>query len=605
MLTTFVVTTLSDDADDRNGVPDGEISLREAVEAANRNAAFGDAPAGSPGLDTITTNITGFREVALQQGQLRVTDDLRVLELDLDAGGRSRAFDVSASLTLELVAVYNGRSASGGAILARTGSSLTVRDGVFRGNVSTGAGGAVRAVGADVTLTKTVIEACGALVGGGLALTRSTLTADGSLVLRSEAVRYGGGILAEDSAVTIEGGVVTGNAAGISGGGIHHSGAEPLSVSDSRFEQNSGPAGGGALAVNGPGGVRLRDALIRNNGAASGSGGGLLLERSHADAAATRFEGNEAAARGGGIAAVASEVTLVRVEAERNFADFGGFLALSGGSATVSRGRFGVENAGNTAVRSGGAVFAAGAADVLLGATDLSYNVSRGTGGAVHAGPAADLRVANGGEMRGNVAPRGGAVYSVAETFITDTAFTLNFADEGGGLLQDGGRLRLADCRLQGNAAGVAGGGVLFDSPTPGLLLNTDFQSNRANTRGGAVDRPAGGGRLTVVGGAIEGNQSNGGGVRLEGSRLVATDTEFVDNSARRGGGLRAIDGSDAVTRGGTRFLRNTAAESGGGVLPVDSDASFTDTVFDGNRAELLSGGPSAPSTSRATASRS
>src|SRR5262245_31736785 len=39
--------------------PDGVVTLREAITAANTNAPSGDAPAGDPGLDTIKFNIGG------------------------------------------------------------------------------------------------------------------------------------------------------------------------------------------------------------------------------------------------------------------------------------------------------------------------------------------------------------------------------------------------------------------------------------------------------------------------------------------------------------------------------------------------------------------
>src|SRR5947207_15233320 len=38
---------------------DGIVTLREAITAANTNAASGDAAAGTPGLDTIDFNIPG------------------------------------------------------------------------------------------------------------------------------------------------------------------------------------------------------------------------------------------------------------------------------------------------------------------------------------------------------------------------------------------------------------------------------------------------------------------------------------------------------------------------------------------------------------------
>jgi len=54
LLTTFVVTSTADTIAD-----DGVVTLREAITAANTDAASGDAPAGSSGLDTIDFDIQG------------------------------------------------------------------------------------------------------------------------------------------------------------------------------------------------------------------------------------------------------------------------------------------------------------------------------------------------------------------------------------------------------------------------------------------------------------------------------------------------------------------------------------------------------------------
>ena len=50
LLTNYIVNTNTDDADDVAGTTDGQVSLREAINAAVSNAAFGDAPAGSQGV---------------------------------------------------------------------------------------------------------------------------------------------------------------------------------------------------------------------------------------------------------------------------------------------------------------------------------------------------------------------------------------------------------------------------------------------------------------------------------------------------------------------------------------------------------------------------
>ena len=55
LLATIVVTGTGDTID----AADGLVTLREAITAANTNAASGDAPAGDAGLDTINFNIAG------------------------------------------------------------------------------------------------------------------------------------------------------------------------------------------------------------------------------------------------------------------------------------------------------------------------------------------------------------------------------------------------------------------------------------------------------------------------------------------------------------------------------------------------------------------
>jgi hypothetical protein len=54
LLATIVVTGTCDAIAD-----DGIVTLREAITAANTNAATGDAAAGEPGLDTIAFDIPG------------------------------------------------------------------------------------------------------------------------------------------------------------------------------------------------------------------------------------------------------------------------------------------------------------------------------------------------------------------------------------------------------------------------------------------------------------------------------------------------------------------------------------------------------------------
>src|SRR6185295_10109420 len=61
---------------------DGVITLREAMTAANTNAASGDAPAGDPGVDTIKFNIAGggVKTITLLSALPPVTSDPIIID---------------------------------------------------------------------------------------------------------------------------------------------------------------------------------------------------------------------------------------------------------------------------------------------------------------------------------------------------------------------------------------------------------------------------------------------------------------------------------------------------------------------------------------------
>ena len=52
LLTTYLVESTIDDIDNYE-VPDGVITLREAIVASNRNEPVGDAPAGQPAAEAV------------------------------------------------------------------------------------------------------------------------------------------------------------------------------------------------------------------------------------------------------------------------------------------------------------------------------------------------------------------------------------------------------------------------------------------------------------------------------------------------------------------------------------------------------------------------
>ena len=128
MLTAFTVNSLLDAV-----AADGVVTLREALEAANTNAAVFDAPAGSgvetdvslsPGLFTDGTNpVPGT--ITLGGTQLTIADDVDVQGpgaelLTIDANQQSRVFYVNSGVTASLsgMTVSGGTADKGGGIFS-------------------------------------------------------------------------------------------------------------------------------------------------------------------------------------------------------------------------------------------------------------------------------------------------------------------------------------------------------------------------------------------------------------------------------------------------------------------------------------------------------
>ena len=145
-LTAFVVNSLVDDA---SGAVDGQISLREAVIAANTNAAFGDAPAGESTDDTITFDLPSGSVYELTEGRIDILEGLTIRggssDLTINAGGRSRIFVVNAieRVSISKLRLVEGRASRGAAIFAAPSSDLFVYQSIFESNFATEDGAAI------------------------------------------------------------------------------------------------------------------------------------------------------------------------------------------------------------------------------------------------------------------------------------------------------------------------------------------------------------------------------------------------------------------------------------------------------------------------------
>ncbi|MEM1270026.1 MAG: choice-of-anchor Q domain-containing protein [Bacteroidota bacterium] len=239
--TTYVVTSLSDNAA-QTGI-DGNITLREAITAANTDAAFGDAPAGS-GADII--DLTGLAgTITLEQDQFEITGALTITGpganvLTLDGDRQYRIFDITAAVNVTISGVR----------FFEAQPTLFNPDG----------GGAVRSVASQLTLTRTefATNTCARLSmacnGGGVLQSGGVLNVSGSTFSENTAA-FGGGAAIYVSGVvsaTVVGSTFTASQAfdGVIGG----MSSPPISILNSTFMLN--------LTLSNPGPVIDTDATI-------------------------------------------------------------------------------------------------------------------------------------------------------------------------------------------------------------------------------------------------------------------------------------------------------------------------------------------------------
>ncbi|MGB0211519.1 MAG: nuclease, partial [Algiphilus sp.] len=342
LATEYTVTTLDD-----NTVNDGDISLREAIDAARTDAAVGDAPAGSADGDSIVFD-TGLFSVdptivlnpAL--GPLQIGDDVSIdgsgtvppVTVTIDANG-IQAFAIDAAggaggmqaVSIADLSITSGFSTtSGGAMIIAAGSEVAL-DGVgINGSVANGGnadqgGGAIFNAGM-LTITGGDISDNSAPTGSGSGgaifnADNATLSVSGTLFNNNSAQRAGGAIEARaGSTTTLDGVTLDGNSTGPSpgnGGGLHITGAGDATITGGSVTGNSAANEGGGL-WNGFGTMVVDSTTVTGNTASgdgpANGGGGIFNNEGTLQVDGATISGNTAdgtSGSGGGILNKGSE----------------------------------------------------------------------------------------------------------------------------------------------------------------------------------------------------------------------------------------------------------------------------------------------------------
>ncbi|WP_339748826.1 choice-of-anchor Q domain-containing protein, partial [uncultured Rubinisphaera sp.] len=208
LLTTYTVNTLLDQPANASGVTDGLVSLREAINAANSNAAFGDAVAGS-GSETDVINFDASlagETITLGGEQLIISDNLSINglganQLSINANDQSRVFRVTPSITAEISGLTitagnangTGEGDSGGGIL--NGGTLFLRGVTVNDNNSNKAGGGIESTeSSNLTITNSSIYSNNSRTSGGGISVYGNAKLINSSIIGNSSYTYGGGI---------------------------------------------------------------------------------------------------------------------------------------------------------------------------------------------------------------------------------------------------------------------------------------------------------------------------------------------------------------------------------------------------------------------------
>ncbi len=377
MLAVITVTSLAD-----NLFADGEVTLREAIVAANTNLAVGDAPAGSVGADTIEfsaalsgdTIILGGLELAITEA---LTIDATALanNVTIDADNASRIFNFTATtgdLTLSALTITGGLTIAigddGGGIRFDSDGTLTINSSTVSGNSTTtgfsSAGGGIYTSSGAVTLTDSTVSGnSSGGDGGGIFTFSGTVTLISSTVSGNSSGGDGGGIRTFTGDVVLTDSTVSGNSStgsSADGGGIFTASGNVTLTGSTVSGNSSGDASGGIFTSSGT--VTLTSSTVSGNSNGGGIGGGIRTFDGDVALTDSIVSGNSSGEAGGGISTSFGDVVLTGSTISGNSttgssANGGGIFTATGNvtltSSTVT---------GNSAVGAGGGVYVFNAA---------------------------------------------------------------------------------------------------------------------------------------------------------------------------------------------------------------------------------------------------
>ena len=505
------IITVTSAAD--NLTVDNQVTLREAIQAANTNLSVDGSTAGSGAVaDTIqfAAGLAG-QTITLGGTQLRITSALTInglgaSQLTINGNNTSRIFEVTSgnTVTISRLTLTNGNAtdSDGGGIV--NFGTLTISSSKIFGNSTSGGGGGI--------------------------FNSGTLTINNGTVSANSATNGGGGI-ANDGTLTISDSVISGNSTDSDGGGIRNFG--PLTISNSEIAVNSALVAGGGIANDGTLTISNSE-IFRNSTGALGGGimnsGTLTISNSNIRDNSTTGDFGQ----GGGIHNVAT-LTISNSSVSGNSAagDFG-----NGG---------GIDNSGTLTIIN----------------SSVSGNLADSSGGGIK--NFGTLTISNSTVSANSATNAGGGINNDGGTLtIRNSAISGNSTDFLGGGIMNSGTLTISNSTIAGNSAILGDGGGIFISHSGVIsqrvirISNSEISGNSAGFFGGGISNFISSGDLilTLNNSTISGNSAvrDGGGIRSR-VRASSTFTLELNNST--------ISGNSVTDNGNGGGISNTADEFG------------------------------------------
>ncbi len=494
-------------------------------------------------------------------------------------------------------------AASGGAIYMSGGGNgvdpqavLSIDSNAkFLKNATTGAGAAIYAEGASITIGADAEFANNYAESGAAAIYNYQFNSVASTVTVGDGAKFTDNTAKNDSGGAISnffGNLGLGNnvkfvknTAGYAGGAIRNAGTLTIG-SNAVFDQNTASAddnGGGAIANSGSATIEDGASFTGNSadfaGGAIFNSGSMTLNDATFDANKISPDTTTSGAGGGAIYIAAAENVLTSItnstfsnnEAKGNYDN----AWIDGGAITLKTGKLDIQDSNFIGNKSdfGGAIMQRrqDSAELVISGNTLFEGNDAKVGGAIAAFSkvtieGSDLSGDTGVVFRNNKATAvddgGGALFLGSETITTikNAIFEGNYSENSGGAIA--------------TRVGTNPNGSHNDNSEATLdIINTTFRNNTSASTGGAID--------------------NNFYKNASGSGISITNSSFEGNSAKSGGAIfnHADEDKNSETASiiiaATDFINNTATDKGGAIYS-ESDmtiktASADDIIFSGN----------------------